>query len=196
MIDAKNRIMDAAIQSVRRFGLDGVRIQNISKLAGIASSNIYFYFTGKDDLLRACFDRVDRQIACVFDRIKLDPQTLAQHPDEEVRRLWTAYYRWLVGHPDETVFYHRYRDSPGFPAYDRTRDFSHFASFIGVVQMFQSQYHIYDRVDQKVLWLHVLTGTVMYAKYVVQGELPDTPETEESLFRLIMYGLQGLLQAE
>ena len=186
--------MDAAIEGVRRYGLDGVRIQHISKLAGIASSNIYFYFSGKDDLLRACFERVDRQIARIFDKLKPDPKTLTECPDEEVRRLWTAYYRWLVGHPDETVFYHRYRDSPGFPAYDRTRDFSYFASFIMTVQLFQERYHIYDRVDQKVLWLHVLTGTVMYAKYVVQGELPDTPETEESLFRLIMYGLQGLFQ--
>lgn len=188
--------MDAAIEGVRLYGLDGVRIQHIAALAGSATGNIYSYFNGKDDLLRACFERVDRQIARVFDRITPDPQVLAEHPEEEVRRLWTAYYRWLVTHPAETVFYHRYRDAPGFPAYDRTRDFSYFAAFIQTLGLFQARFHIYERVDQTVLWFHVLTGTVMYAKYVVEGVLPDTAATEESLFHLLMYGLQGLFRAE
>lgn len=187
--------MDAAIEGVRIYGLDGVRIQHIAKLAGSATGSLYSYFGGKDELLRACFERVDRQIARVFDRLRPDPQTLDRHPEEAVRRLWTAYFRWLVSHPAETVFYHRYRDAPGFPAYDRTRDFTHFATFIQTLELFQARYRIYDKVDQTVLWLHVLTGTVMYAKYVVEGVLPDTPATQESLFRLLMYGLDGLFRA-
>lgn len=187
--------MEAAIEGVRLYGLDGVRIQHIAKLAGGATGNIYSYFEGKDDLLRACFERVDRQIAKVFDRLVPDPKFLAGHPEEAVRRLWTAYFRWLVAHPAETVFYHRYRDAPGFTAYNLSRDFSHFAAFVHTLGLFQEQYHIYERVDGGVLWLHVLTGTVMYAKYVVEGVLPDAPETEESLFRLLMYGLDGLFRA-
>lgn len=188
-------IIHAAMKGVRLHGLDGVRIQHIGKLAGTVTSNIYAYFNGKEDLMRACFDQVDRQIARVFDQIRIDPRTLAADPEHEVRRLWTTYYRWLVSHPDETVFYHRYRDSPAFLAVQREQDFSYFASFIKILQMFQDRYHIYERVDQRVLWLHALTGTVMYAKYVVEGVLPNTPETEESIFRLTMEGLHGLFAA-
>lgn len=180
------------MKGVRLYGLDGVRIQHIGALAGTVTSNIYAYFKSKDALMRACFDLVDRQIAHIFDLIQLDPNAFEEAPEQEVRRLWSAYFRWLVAHPDETVFYHRYRDSPAFPAVQRAQDFSYFASFTHMLQMFQARYHIYDHVDQQVLWLHVLTGTVMYAKYVVEGVLPDTPQTEDSIFRLTMDGLRGL----
>ena len=195
MAGKRDDILRAAMKGVRLHGLDGVRIQHIGKLAGTVTSNIYAYFNGKEDLMHACFDQVDRQIAQVFDQIKIDPRKLEADPESEVRRLWTIYYRWLVRHPDETVFYHRYRDSPAFLAIERERDFSYFSSFINILQMFQNRYHIYDRVDQRVLWLHTLTGTVMYAKNVVEGVLPDTQETEESIFRLTMEGLQGLFAA-
>lgn len=39
--DAKTGIILGAIKSVRRYGLEGVRIQNISELAGISSGAIY-----------------------------------------------------------------------------------------------------------------------------------------------------------
>mgnify|MGYP006922489381 CR=1 FL=1 len=34
----------------------------------------------------------------------------------------------------------------------------------------------------------------MYAKYVVEGTLPDTQETEDTIFQLLTTGLSGYLQ--
>ena len=50
------------------------------------------------------------------------------------------------------------------------------------------------QINQDLLWLHVLTSTVMYAKYVVEGTLPDTQETEDTIFQLLTTGLSGYLQ--
>ena len=44
-----------------------------------------------------------------------------------------------------------------------------------------------------LLWLFWLDGTVMYARYVVQGVFPNSRETENAVFRLLMGGLNGLL---
>ena len=33
----------------------------------------------------------------------------------------------------------------------------------------------------------------MYAKYVVEGVLPNTPETEDTIFHLLTTGLSGYL---
>ena len=52
------------------------------------------------------------------------------------------------------------------------------------------------RSNQDLLWLHVLTSTVMYAKYVVEGVLPNTPETEDTIFHLLTTGLSGYLKPE
>ena len=42
-----------------------------------------------------------------------------------MKSLWQPYFRFWVAHPDETVFYHRFRDSAAFPKYDKCRVHSH-----------------------------------------------------------------------
>lgn len=191
--ESRGSLIRAAMRGVRLYGLDGLRIQHIGELAGMATSRIYYYFKDKDDLLRECFEQVDRQIARIFDQVIMDPQRLADDPEKEIRRLWTAYFRWLLAHPDETVFYYRYRDTPGFPDYEKARDYSHFASFIESLRLFERQYHVPTRAGAQILWLHLLSGTVMYAKFVVLGVLAGDAETEEAVFQMEMNGLRGLM---
>lgn len=193
MANQKEEIIRAAMKGVRLYGLEGVRIRHIAELAESSVGNIYQHFNSKEQLMRVCFERVDRQIARLFDPLDLDQAAMAADPEQEIYRLWSIYFRWLVAHPDETVFYHRFRDSSSFPKFDQQRDISYFASFIGIIRLFDQRFHIYEQVDQNVLWLFVLTSTVMYAKHVVEGVLPNTPATEKSIFQLEMHGLQGLV---
>ena len=53
-----------------------------------------------------------------------------------------------------------------------------------------------NRINQDLLWLHVLTSTVMYAKYVVEGTLPNNQETEDTVFQLLATGLSGYLKPD
>ena len=45
--DTRTRIIFAAIRAVRQYGLEGVRVQNVSRLAGISPGALYRYFEGK-----------------------------------------------------------------------------------------------------------------------------------------------------
>ncbi len=134
--------------------------------------------------------------AAIFDHVKFNPLTLLADPMGAVRSLWQPYFRFWLAHPDETVFYHRFRDSAFFPKYDKSRDFSYFGTFIGMVHLFKKAFPAPDRIDQDLLWLHILTSTVMYAKYVVEGILPDNQETEDTIFQLLTTGLSGYLKPE
>ncbi len=194
--DTKMRIIFATMKAVRQYGLEGVRIQNVSELAGISPGALYPHFDSKEQLLAECFNYVDRQAAAIFDHLKFDPLTMLTDPMEAVRGLWLPYFRFWVTHPDETVFYHRFRDSAAFPKYDKSRDFSYFASFAHMVRAFMHTFPGLRRVNQDLLWLHVLTGTVMYAKYVVEGLLPNTQETEDTVFEFLTLGLSGCLRLE
>ena len=193
MEKARDCVIRAAMKGVRLYGLDGVTMRQIAELAGVSAGNTYIYFSSKDELMYACFERVDRQIAHIFDSLELRAADLQTDPEGAIRQLWTPYFRWLVAHPDETVFYHRFRDNPGFPEFDKTRDISYFASFSESVHAFESLFHIFEKVNFNILWLHMLTSTVMFAKYVVEGVLPNGAETEESIFQLQFYGVRGLL---
>ena len=194
--DTKTRIITAAIKTVRQYGLEGVRIQNVSELAGISSGAIYRHFDGKDQLLVECFTYVDKQAASIFEHLKFNPLVMLTDPMGAVKSLWLPYFRFWTSHPDETVFYHRFRDSTFFPKYDKSRDVSYFRTFIGMVHVFKKVFPRLNQINQDLLWLHVLTSTVMYAKYVVEGILPNNQETEDTVFQLLTTGLSGYLKPD
>ena len=194
--DTKTRIITAAIKAVRQYGLEGVRIQNVSELAGISSGAIYRHFDSKDQLLVECFTYVDRQAASIFEHLKFNPLVMLTDPMRTIKGLWLPYFRFWTSRPDETVFYHRFRDSAFFPEYNKSRDVTYFKTFIGMVYAFKKVFPRLDRINQDLLWLHVLTSTVMYAKYVVEGVLPNNQETEDTVFQLLTTGLSGYLKRD
>lgn len=194
--DTRTRIIFAAMKAVRQYGLEGVRIQNVSELAGISPGALYRHFESKDQLLVECFIYIDRQAAAIFDHLKFNPLMMLTDPMGAVKSLWLPYFRFWVAHPDETIFYHRFRDSAFFPEYDKSRDVTYFNSFVGIVRVFRRIFPSLVEMNQDLLWLHVLTSTVMYAKYVVEGILPDNQETEETVFQLLTTGLSGYLKLE
>lgn len=184
------------MKAVRQYGLEGVRIQNVSDLAGVSPGAIYRYFESKEQLLVECFTYVDKQAAAVFEHLRLNPFTLLADPLNAVKELWLPYFRFWTARPDETVFYHRFRDSSFFPKYDKSRDITYFKAFIDMVGFFKKAFPDLDRINQDLLWLHVLTSTVLYAKYVVEGTLPNNQDTEDTVFQLLATGLSGFLKPE
>ena len=65
-----------------------------------------------------------------------------------------------------------------------------------MVHVFKRVFPSMDRINKDLLWLHVLTSTVMYAKYVVEEILPNNQETESTVFQLLTTGLSGYLRPE
>ena len=163
------------MRAVRHYGLEGVRIQNVSELAEISPGALYRYFEGKDQLLVECFTYVDKQAAEIFDQLQFNPLILLSN---------------------QTIFYHRFRDSAFFPKYDKARDYTYFHTFIRIVRLFKKAYPALDQINQDLLWHHMLTSTVMYAKYVVEGSLPNNQETEDTTFQLLSTGLSSYLKPE
>ena len=196
MDNTRTRIIYAAMAAVRQYGLEGVRIQQVSEFAGITPGAIYRHFASKEQLLIECFTYVDKQAAEIFEHLQFNPLAMLTDPMGAVKELWQPYFRFWVAHPDETIFYHRFRDSVFFPKYNRTRDVTYFNKFIGMVRAFKMVFPRLDRINQDMLWLHVLTSTVMYAKYVVEGTLPNNRETEDTVFQLLTTGLSGYLKPE
>ncbi len=196
MDDTRTRIIRAAMAAVRRYGLEGVRIQNVSEFAGITPGAIYRHFESKEQLLTECFTFVDKQAAEIFEHLKWDPLVMLTDPMEAVKELWLPYFRFWIAHPDETVFYHRFRDSAIFPQYGKGRDVSYFGTFSGMVRAFMKTFPRLKQIDQTLLWLHILTSTVMYAKYVVEGVLPNSRQTEDTVFQLLSTGLSGYLKPD
>ena len=94
MEDTRTRIIYATMKAVRQYGLEGVRIQNVSDLAGITPGALYRYFDSKDQLIVECFTYVDKQAAAIFEHLKLNPLTMVTDPMGAVKSLWLPYFRF------------------------------------------------------------------------------------------------------
>lgn len=92
MDDTKARIISSTMKAVRQYGLEGVRIQNVSELAEISPGAIYRYFESKDQLLQECFTYVDKQAAAIFEHLKFNPLTMITDPMGAVKSLWLPYF--------------------------------------------------------------------------------------------------------
>lgn len=195
MTNPRSILIQAAIKAVHLHGVDGVRMQHIGQIAHTTPSNIYSYFKSKEELLRACYEQIDHEIAHMLNKgiaeVRGDPQAIQA---DILKNVWKNYWRWLVDHPDETMFFHLYRNWPGFPQYDMVRDISHFEPFTSIIQNFQTQHPAMNSMPPIYLWLHWIDGTVMYAKYVAQGLFSDTPEMEDFVLKLLSSGFKGLVE--
>lgn len=176
--------------------MEGVRVKQVSEAAGFSQATLINVFHSKDALLWECFEFVDRQIEHIFAGTTLREELITKDPMESIRQLWTPFYQWLVTHPDETVFYYRYRDSPKFLEFGKGWDTPCFALFLRLVAPYEKCCHVSERISYKFLWIHVLMATVLYAKYVVEGLLPNGVDTREKIFQMLTYGLQNILVKE
>ena len=82
------------MKAVREYGLEGVRIQNVSDLAGISPGALYRHFNSKDQLIEECFTYVDKQAAEIFEHLKFNPVAMAADPVGTVKSLWLPYFRF------------------------------------------------------------------------------------------------------
>jgi AcrR family transcriptional regulator len=195
MADSKELIEKAAIKAASIYGLKGVRVKHIQKLSGLCGSSIYTYFGGEKELMIACFERIDHQVAALFDDVDPKQLNFQKEPDEIIYKLWLPYFEWFVAHPNETVFYQMFREDPSFNAYNKSRDVSHFTNFFEILKAFKKAYPQSARnMKNNIAWIHLLNGTLTYARNVNDRNLPFTDQTETDVFAFLMYGLSNIIK--
>lgn len=73
--DARERIIDEALHLFALHGLDGMSLQMLAGAVGLHKSSLFHHFSGKDELCRACLDRVMRSIMSVVEPLDMDDAT-------------------------------------------------------------------------------------------------------------------------
>ena len=178
-------------------GLPAFSMKKVTNLAGVSEALIYKHFETKEKLLYLCFETVHRQIAALFDKMEIPPLQAPQEIYEAVRAMWMTYFSFLVQNSYRTIYYFEYRDSRYIrqimEADQQVKD-TYFQGFVKVFMAFNAQFHIYDKTSPDHLWNYILDVTGIFAKRVICGELPDTEESRENIWKLISGGLFGLLQ--
>lgn len=198
-MDSKSRmseLIDVTMQVAAETGLTALSLKKVTRRAGVSEALIYKYFETKENLLNNCFKSVHKQIASLFDRMEIP---MIRTPEEvylAVRTLWMTYFSFLVKNSYRTIFYFEYRDSPYIQYVvenDEEAKNTYFHNFGEILSVFFEQFHIYEHTNPDHLWVYVLDATGIFARRVIRGELPDTDESRENIWRLMFRGMSGLL---
>ncbi len=194
MTNSEEMIIKGAIKCVSEYGLSKTRTQIIAEKSGLSEAMIYKLFGSKDTLLRICFETVDKRIAALFNGMQISEEQIKKNPEEVVFILWSTYFKWLISHKEETLFYFAYRMAAFFPQYERTREAPWFGDFVAIFSIFDKEYELYKKISPSVLWTHILTVTQLYAKLAIEGSVPSDDAAIQSIFKMLMSGLGGFFK--
>lgn len=193
----KSELIEACMKIVAEVGLSAFSMKKVTNYVGVSEALIYRHFETKDKLLYICFETVHRQIAGLFQTasVKL-PQT-----EQEIRlsiyNLWMTYFTFLVQNDYRTIFYFEYRDSPYIHAVresDQEVQTTYFKNFVDIYYAYEQAFQISSKTSEAHLWSYILDTSGIFAKRIIRGELPNTKESYEIIWRLISGGILGLFQ--
>ena len=90
------RILDAAEEVFARFGYEGARMEQIAERADVEKANIYYYFTGKEELYQALMEKV---LVELVDEIRALLKNLdSESPWDRIDTFLDVFFRMVESH--------------------------------------------------------------------------------------------------
>lgn len=185
-METKEKIMQSAIKCTGLYGLEEVRTRRIAQDCGLSESNIYRFFSGKDELLQACYDAVDSRIAGFCRRMGAAPEG---DTEEIFRARWVRLFRFLLQHPEDTVFYYHFRASRIVDAGPAAR-----ADTVITALLPDSWRGGYAK-SRQLCNDYLLHNSVYFACQVLSGGLENSRETADRVCGLLYGGVWATARA-
>ena len=79
--ETRERIVRAAADAFRERGIDGVGVADVMKQAGLTHGGFYAHFKSKDDLVKAAFEQMSREIADTVGATDYLAELHMRHPE-------------------------------------------------------------------------------------------------------------------
>ncbi len=118
--DRREALVDAAIESLKRWGYEGLSVRRIAAEAGVSIGLINHYFPNKDGLVAESYRAFSRRLAASFERAveKAAPEPRARlrayfnaffsspNLDPEVLTAWVVYWSLVQVSPEMRAVHH------------------------------------------------------------------------------------------
>jgi AcrR family transcriptional regulator len=181
----------ATITVIAAQGLDKATTKALATAAGVNEAYIYRVFDGKDDLLAKTFSALDDHMVNVLQQAMTIMRDKTLDMETRCYRIFSRLWRFLLQGRNECLCYIRYYYSPYFLEYSVER---HKQVFVAVTERFGLAFrHGTDVWHMLVYVLDIIFSSVVR---VFRGDIPDTEETERSIFDLLYNSIQPYLSWE
>jgi len=190
----KRKLIEAAIELAAEEGMHGLSMKKVVEKAKTSETLIYQHFENKEGLYFACFKVINDELRAFFDNYVWKETSSREELHTMIHGMWMDFFTYLIEHRNRTIFYFSYRNSSYIiPFRDEAMEGSkpYYDRFEVIFQELNADHGINLNVNRKILWSFILDTTSSFARRIIQGELEDTPETREDIWRLLSFGLFG-----
>lgn len=179
-IDKKAVLLKSTVTVVARVGIENASTRLIGKEAGFQDAFIYRYFNDKEHLLSQAYIRENEKLMNILVKaIDYENQMIDEKPLEERSAfVIQAAWKYLTENPDICKFLVYYYNSLGFTKYamdDHKKWLDKLSDLL---------YPTFRDKEEAATLLYMIFNSVYgFAMQVANGELPNTEETAERVFR-------------
>ena len=180
-----------AVYTVADVGIENTRTKDIANRTGFTEATMYRIFPTKETLLRESFLYLDKQISNI-----LSQSAYILHPDNSpfelaVYAIWRKVYRYLLEHPEETIFLIRYRYSSLYTDEVRNMQEAFNGGLDRAYEVLSMEIGEPDDTSWPVLINNIFEMTLFFAEKVINGRLEDTAGTEAAIWSIVMSSLEN-----
>jgi AcrR family transcriptional regulator len=185
--EIRKRIVTAALEVFLEKGYEKASMRHIAQRVGTSVSNIYHYFTNKEELFRAIAEPIaSRAKRLLSEIITHETQSNAELVDEE-------YVTRMIG---ETIKAKRREflvlmDKSGGTSYENVR-----SEIISAVETHIIQHHLRDSKEARhpkgYFLMHFLSTNLIEALVEIARHCTDEKEVEHSIRALLKYHIGGV----
>jgi len=178
--ETRRRLIEGTIHIIARDGLDKTTTKQIGTQTGINEAYIYRCFAGKEDMFSKVFDALDAELAeKTMEHVSVMYLTDLDF-ELRCRFFFAAIWKFLLSNRDDCLTYMQYYYSPYFSKYSAD---SHKKRFSPLIDKFSAAFK-----DEANVWMilnHILNVMLDFAVKVHNGQMPDSEDYSEHVFRVI-----------
>ncbi len=178
--ETRRKLIDGTIQVIARAGLDKATTKQIGIQTNTNEAYIYRCFASKEDMFAETFETLDEEL---FSKAMQHVGVMyINEMDYELRcrAFFMAVWKFIIANRDRCLAYVRYYYSPYFNKYSIAE---HKHRFIPLMEKFKDAFR--DEADIWMILNHILNVMLDFAVKVHNGEMPESDDYVEHVFRVI-----------
>jgi AcrR family transcriptional regulator len=189
--ERREKMKSAVMHVVAEKGLDSFSVAQAAEHADINEALVYRDFGTRENLLNECYRDVNKEILRQYGNETSHTYHNNADVQEQMYRHWLVFFQCLVRMGFKTLFFQQYRDSSlcrnemaknPVDCKDDAKE-----TFIAVYSKFAKSQN-----NAEFVAAFIIDGSVLFAKRIISGEMPDTKETYNIIWHMLNGGLKEM----
>ena len=186
--DYKRKLRESVIHIIATEGMDRVTTKAVASYAQLNEGYIYRLFKDKDTLLKEAFEQLDGELIAGIMKYLPVMEITTIEIKERCRALFFMIWKFIICMPERCHAFIRYYYSPYF---SRLSAEKHRQDYQPVVDVFRPA--CLNGADTWRLLNHILDFILTSSIRLFRGEIDDSDETADDLFRIIYSAMEPQL---